>query len=217
MSIKVFLADGHAIVRDGLRCILQAQGDIIVVGEAADGWEVVRQVSELNPDVVVIEIAMPRLNGIDATKEIRERNPSIQVVILSIYSTPDHIFRAFQAGAKGYILKESAGQEVVNAIRAVHAGGRYLSKQIAETVIDDYVRQRRASKDRSPLERLSSREREILQLVVEGKTSAEIAEILYISPKTVETYRSHLMHKLGIRNIPCLVKFAIQQGLISLN
>jgi DNA-binding NarL/FixJ family response regulator len=216
MTIRVFLADDHDVVRDGLRFILEAQGDINVIGDAADGRQAVCEVEQLHPDVVVMDIAMPELNGIEVTHQIQETCPSTQVVILSMYSTPEHIFRALQAGARGYLLKESAGQEVVNAVRAVHCGRRYLSQRIAETVIDDYVHQRQSAMDRSPLQRLSPREREILQLVVEGKSSAEIAEKLFLSPKTVETYRSRLMQKLGLENLPSLVKFAIQHGLTPL-
>jgi len=216
MPLKVFLADDHAVVREGLRFILEAQGDIVVVGEATNGRQAVQKVQQLNPDVVVMDIAMPELNGIEATVQIRETCPSTEVVILSMYSTSEQVFQALQAGALGYVLKEAAGEEIVKAVRVVHGGRRYLCQQVAEIAIDNYVRRRQASQDRSPLERLSSREREILQLVVEGKTSAEIAEILYISPKTVETYRSRLMHKLGISDIPGLVKFAIQHGLTSL-
>ena len=217
MAITVFLADDHAVVRDGLRAILETQGDIRVVGQAADGREAVRQVQHLCPDIVVMDIAMPELNGIDATQQIREACPTTRIVILSVHATTEHIFRALRAGAKGYLLKESAGQEVADAVRAVHAGRRYLGLQITERVIDDYVLQRQVDEGRSPLERLSAREREILQLVVEGNSSAEIAEILRISPKTVETYRSRLMHKLGLGDLPSLVKFAIQHGLTPLN
>lgn len=216
MAITVFLADDHAVVRDGLRAILETQGDIRVVGQAADGREAVRQVQHLCPDIVVMDIAMPELSGIEATQQIREACPTTRIVILSVHATTEHIFRALRAGAKGYLLKESAGQEVVDAIRTVHAGRRYLGLKITERVIDDYVLQRQVEVGRSPLERLSAREREILQLVVEGKSSAEIAEILRISPKTVETYRSRLMQKLEIRDVPSLVKFAIQHGLTPL-
>jgi DNA-binding NarL/FixJ family response regulator len=216
MAIRVLLADDHAVVRDGLRFLLEAGGNITVVGEAADGRQAVRQVQALLPDVVVMDIAMPELNGIEATQQIRQACPSTQVVILSMYATKEHILRALRAGANGYLLKESAGQEVVDAIRAVRAGRRYLSQSIAETVIDDYVHERQAPPAQSPLERLSSREREVLQLVVEGKSSTEIAEILYLSPKTVETYRSRLMQKLGLSDLPSLVKFAIQHGLTPL-
>ena len=216
MSITVFLADDHAVVRDGLRVLLEAQPDIRVIGDAADGREAVSRVAQLRPDVVVIDVAMPELNGIEAARDIGEVCPSTQIIILSMHSTTEHIFRALQAGAGGYLLKESAGIEVVNAVRAVHAGRRYLSEKISDTLVDDYVRQRQAAEAKSPLARLSPREREVLQLVVEGKTSAEIADVLSLSVKTVETYRSRLMHKLAISDLPALVKFAIQHGLTPL-
>jgi DNA-binding NarL/FixJ family response regulator len=213
VSITVFVADDHAVVRDGLRALLEAQPDIRVIGDAADGREAVGQVARLGPDVAVIDIAMPELNGIEAAQGIGEVCPSTQIIILSMHSTTEHIFRALQAGARGYLLKESAGIEVVNAVRAVHAGHRYLSQKISDRLIDDYVRQRQAAEARSPLARLSSREREVLQLVVEGKSSAEIADTLSLSVKTVETYRSRLMLKLDISDLPGLVKFAVQHGL----
>jgi DNA-binding NarL/FixJ family response regulator len=216
MSITVFLADDHAVVRDGLWVLLEAQPDIRVIGDAADGRETVRRVTRLCPDVVVLDIAMPELNGIEAAREITQACPSTQVIILSMHSTTEHIFRALQAGAHGYLLKESAGIEVVNAVRAVHAGHRYLSPKISNGLIDDYVHQRQAAEAQSPLARLSPREREVLQLVVEGKSSAEIAGILSLSLKTVETYRSRLMQKLDISDLPSLVKFAIQHGLTPL-
>jgi DNA-binding NarL/FixJ family response regulator len=217
MDIKVFLADDHAVVRDGLRLLLEAEEGISVVGDASDGRKAVREVKRLRPDVVVMDIAMPELNGIEATRKVRESCPSTKVIILSMLYTKEHVFRALQSGARGYLLKESAGREVVKAVRTVHAGRRYLSQRIADTVIDDYIHRRQAAPARSPIEQLSSREREILQLVVEGKSSARIAEILYISPKTVETYRSRLMKKLGISDIPSLVKFAIQHGVTALD
>jgi DNA-binding NarL/FixJ family response regulator len=216
LSIAVFLADDHTVVRDGLRVLLETQHDITVIGDAANGRDAVRQVAELCPDVAVMDIAMPELNGIEATYQIRQLCPATQIVILSIHSTTEHIFRALQAGARGYLLKESAGAEVVNAVRVAYAGRRYLSHKITDKVLDDYVLQQETLKAPSPLERLSPREREVLQLVVEGKSSVEIADILSLSPKTVETYRSRLMHKLGINDLPNLVKFAIQHGLTPL-
>jgi DNA-binding NarL/FixJ family response regulator len=216
VTITVFLADDHAVVRDGLRVLLEAQPDISVVGDAANGRETVRQVLELCPDVAVIDIAMPELNGIEAARKLGEVCPSTQVIILSMHSTTEHIFRAMQAGARGYLLKESAGIEVEKAVRAVHAGHRYLSQKISDRLIDDYLRQRQDTEAKSPLARLSPREREVLQLVVEGKSSAEIANALALSAKTVETYRTRLMHKLAIGDLPSLVKFAIQHGLTPL-
>ncbi len=216
MSITVFLADDHAVVRDGLRLLLEAQPDMRVIGDAANGHETVRRVARLCPDVVVLDIAMPELNGIEAARQMGQVCPATHVIILSMYSTTEHIYQALQAGARGYLLKESAGIEVVNAVRAVHAGQRYLSPQISDRIVDDYIRQRQAAQATNPLARLSSREREVLQLVAEGKSSAEIAGILSLSLKTVETYRSRLMHKLGISDLPGLIRFAIQHGLTPL-
>ncbi len=216
MNVTVFLADDHAVVRDGLRVLLETQPDIRVIGDAANGRDTVRRVVRLCPDVVVVDIAMPKLNGIEAAREIAQVCPYTRVIILSMHSTTEHIFRALQAGAHGYLLKESAGIEVVNAVRAVHAGHRYLSEKISDRLIDDYVRQRQAAEVSSPLDRLSPREREVLQLVVEGKSSAEIATIISLSLKTVETYRARMMHKLGISDLPSLVKFAIRHGLTPL-
>ena len=216
MSIHVFLADDHAVVRDGLRFLLEAQPDITVVGDAANGRDAVRLVEQLRPDVVIMDIAMPELNGIEAARRVGELCPTARVMILSMHSTSEHIFRALQAGVQGYLLKESAGVEVVNAVRSLHAGQRYLSQKISNQVLDDYVRQREIAQAKSPLAGLSPREREVLQLVVEGRSSAEIASVLFISPNTVDTYRSRLMRKLGVNDLPGLVKFAIQHGLTSL-
>ena len=210
----VALADDHAVVRDGLRALLEAQSDISVVGDAANGREAVRLAVQLHPDVVVMDIAMPELNGIEATQQIHDASPSTQVLILSMHSTTEHIFRALQAGARGYLLKESAGNEVVDAIRVVRAGRRYLSQKIASTVLDDYISERGRA---SPLDSLSPRERQILQLVAEGRSSAEAATMLFLSPKTVDTYRSRMMQKLGICDLPSLVKFAIQHGVTQLD
>jgi DNA-binding NarL/FixJ family response regulator len=212
--IRIVLADDHGVVRDGLRVLLQAQPGIEVVGDAANGREAVRLTQQLHPDVLVMDIAMPELNGIEATLHIHDASPSTQVLILSMHSSTEHIFRALQAGARGYLLKDSAGAEVVDAVRAVHAGRRYLSQKIASTVIDDYISERQRA---SPLDSLSRRERQILQLVAEGKSSAEAAAILFLSPKTVDTYRSRMMQKLGIADVPSLVKFAIQHGVTQLD
>ncbi len=217
VAIKVLLADDHTVVRDGLRMLLEAQAGIEVVGEAADGREAVHEVSRLGPDVVVMDIAMPELNGIEATRTICEGGGAPKVIVLSMHFQTEYIFRALQAGAHGYLVKDSVGAEVVDAIRAVHRGSRYLSQDISESVIDDYIRQRGASKEKDPLLLLSPREREVLQLVVEGRSTSDIAEIASLSPKTVETYRSRLMNKLEIKNVPELVKFAIRYGLTSVD
>lgn len=216
MNITVFLADDHTIVRDGLRYLLEAEPDIEVVGDAANGREAVKLVTYLKPDIVIIDITMPELNGIEATYQICQLCPSTGVIILSMHANTMHIARALEAGAQGYLIKESAGIEVVEAVRTVNAGHKYLSQAVSDIVVSDYVSQKRALGYKSPLESLSAREREVLQLVVEGKSSAEIASILNLSPKTVESYRSRLMQKLDIGDIPSLVKFAIQHGLTPL-
>ena len=216
MTITVFLADDHAVVRDGLRYLLEAQPDMVVVGDAGDGRETVRLVDQHCPDIVIMDIAMPELNGIEATWEIGKRCPSAQVIILSMHSTDEHIKRAVKTGARGFLLKESAGVEVVKAVREVHKGECYFSQKISSRLIDSIVRQLCNDEGESQLDKLSPREIEVLQLVVEGKKSSEIADILSLSPKTIETYRSRLMNKLGIDDITGLVKFAIQHGLTTL-
>jgi len=196
--------------------MLESQDDIDVIGDAGNGHDAVDQAAQLCPDVAIVDIAMPELDGIDVTRKILKACTSTQVVILSMYSTSEHILQALRAGALGYVLKESAGTEVISAIRAVHAGHRYLSEKILETVVDDYLNQIETVKAESPLARLSLREREIMQLVMEGRSSTEIAHILYISPKTVETYRSRLMKKLDVSDLIGLIRFGIRYGLASL-
>ncbi|RIK91081.1 MAG: DNA-binding response regulator [Burkholderiales bacterium] len=211
--ITVVLADDHSIVRDGLRALLDADSDIRVIGDAANGREAVRLARQLLPDVMIMDIAMPEMNGIEATQLIREASPSTQVLILSMHSTTEHIVRALNAGARGYLLKDSAGTEIADAVRAVHAKRRYLSQKISSTVLDGCASGRRRT---TPLERLNSREREILQLVSEGKSSAEAAAVLFLSPKTVDAYRSRMMQKLEIDDLSGLVRFAIQHGITQL-
>ena len=214
MAIQVLLADDHAVVRDGLRFLLEVQGDISVVGNAVNGREAVRKAKELKPDVVIMDIAMPELNGIEATHQIHETCPATRVLILSMHASTEHVRQALRAGAQGYLLKKSAGAEVADAVRLIHAGGSYLSPEIAGTVITDYIADSRAT---DPLETLTHRERQILQLIAEGKSSAQAATSLFLSRKTVDTYRSRLMQKLGIHDMHGLIKFAVDHGLTSLD
>jgi DNA-binding NarL/FixJ family response regulator len=216
MGITVFLADDHAIVRDGLRSLLQAQKDMIVIGEAANGRDAVRSVVRLNPDIVLMDISMTEMNGIEAAEQICKSCHRTRVVILSMHASTEHISRALKAGVSGYLLKESAGAEVVCAIRTIHAGKRYLSQKISDHLWDLHQLAGKSVDSQDPLSRLSQREREVLQLVVEGKTSAEIARVLFLSAKTVDTYRSRLMQKLNLKDLPSLIKFAIHHGLTSL-
>ena len=206
MTIRVLIADDHAMMRDGLKALLSASPDISVIAEVSNGGDAVRRAQELKPDVVLMDIAMPDLNGIEAARMLRDKCPGARVVILSMHSSSEHVFRAFEAGAAGYLLKESAGTEADAAVRAVHGGRRYLSRAIAALA--------QAPAGRAgPLDSLSARERQVLQLVVEGHSSAEIAKRVHLSPKSVETYRSRLMKKLGVSDVPSLVKFAIHHGI----
>jgi RNA polymerase sigma factor (sigma-70 family) len=216
LKIRVLVADDHAIIREGLSVMLGNQPDMDVVAVATNGREAIRLVAEHEPDVAVIDISMPELNGIEAIQQMSPRHPHLKVVVLSIHETKPYVFRALKAGAMGYLIKETAGREVVDAVRAVYQGERYLSQRIADLLTSASFQKLESPSEISPLEKLSSREREILQLVAEGKTSQEIAERLSISPKTVDTYRSRLMDKIGVEDVAGLVKFAIQNGVISL-
>jgi DNA-binding NarL/FixJ family response regulator len=213
MPIRVLIADDHAIVRDGLRALLASNPEIEVVGDAADGVQAVSLVKSLRPDVALMDISMPGSSGIQATQQVLEVSPQTQVIILSMLGDPEDIFWALQAGARGYLLKESAGREVMEAVLAVYSGYIYLSQPVLKTLVADYVQLRGSAVKESPLEQLSQREREILNWVLAGKTSAEIAKILYLSPKTVESYRSRMMRKLGMTDMASLIRFAIQHGL----
>lgn len=213
MSITIFLADDHGVVRDGIRLLLETQPGFQVVGEAADGREAVRQIAQLSPRIALLDIAMPQLNGIEAALQIGERSPATRVIILSMHATSEHVIQALKAGAWGYLVKESAGLEVVKAVREVHVGRRYVSHKILELVLEYSLSLSEVAAAVSPLARLSPREREVLQLVAEGNSSADIARILPLSPKTVDTYRSRLMAKLGIKDLTGLIKFVIQHGL----
>jgi len=214
MGIRVLIADDHAVVREGLSGLLQAELELEVVGLARDGREAVRRAIELRPDVVVMDIAMPELNGIEATREIRKACESTRVVILSMYATSQHVHGAVRAGADGYVVKGGETIEIVEAIRAVHNGKRYVCKKITNSVASEFLN---GGHSKSPLELLSSRERQMLQHIVEGKTSAEIASTFSLSVKTIETYRSRMMRKLDICDLPSLVKFAIRHGISSLD
>lgn len=209
--IRALIADDHELVAEGLRQLLSAQPDIEVVGTARTGVEVLERVRELRPGLVLMDVAMPELNGVEAARRIRALCPQCKVVMLSMYSDAEHVHRALRAGAAGYVLKRAAAREALAAIRAVHAGGRYLSPEVAAGLAA------RLSDDlwQDPLERLSAREREVLQLLAESHTVKEIALRLALSPKTVETYRARLMEKLGIHNLAALVHFAVQHHLIN--
>ena len=213
MTIRVLIADDHAVVAEGLRFVVQAQADMEVVDCVQDGREAIRRAIATSPNIVLIDHAMPILNGTEATRLILERCPNARVIILSMHTNQVHVLHALQAGAMGYVAKKSAAKEVVDAIRTVHQGGRYLSKELVDKVIDQVLLR---APTQEPLERLSSRERQVLQMIAEGHGVSEIAVTLSLSPKTVETYRARLMEKLDIHDLPTLVKFAIQSGVTPL-
>jgi DNA-binding NarL/FixJ family response regulator len=208
MQTSVFIADDHSLIREGLRSLLAAHADIRVVGVAQSGLEAVREVLRLKPQIVLMDISMPDLNGLEATRQLADRWPASKVIILSMHATIEHYHQVIRAGAWGYLLKESATEEVAHAVRCVQAGRQYVSNSII-------ARFQYKPNIESPLDSLSRREREIMQLVAENHCSSKIAKLLNVSPKTVETYRCRLMQKLGMRGTPDLVKFAIRHGLTS--
>ena len=211
MAIRVLLADDHTLVREGIRMCLEALGDIAVVGEAADGRAAVQEALRLEPDVVLMDISMPILSGIEATAQIKKARPTIQVVGLSMYDDEEYVTRLLRAGASGYVLKRSAATELAAAVRAAHAGEAFLYPSIARRVIDDYRRRL----DRAPAAGLTPREREILGYIVEGRTNREIAELLTLSVKTVENHRTNLMAKLDAHDRGQLIRAAERLGLVA--
>lgn len=211
MSLRILLADDHAVLRDGLRALLDAEPGMEVVASVAGGREAIEAARRLKPDVAVLDINMPGLNGIEATHALLQLDPAPQVLILSMHGTSEHVYRALQAGARGYLLKESAGSEVAGAVRAVAAGRRYLGQRIADVALGDYLARGR---DSGPLDSLSARERQLLQLLAEGRGNAEAARLLSLSVKTIETYRSRLLQKLGLEDITALVRFAVEHHLV---
>ena len=215
MPIRILLADDHTVVRDGLRALLERQPDMAVVAEATDGRESVRLAEEQAPDVVVMDIAMPNMNGIEATRRILAGNPRAAVVILSMHQDESYVLRSLKAGAKGYLLKDSLRSDILEAIRAVSRGRSHLTRKIGRILQEDYVRQmeRRGLEDSYDL--LTGREREVLQLAAEGRTNKEVASLLNISLTTVETHRTHILQKLGLHSIPELILYAVRKGIIA--
>ena len=216
MGITILLADDHKILRQGLRTLLAKEMDMEVLAEAEDGRQAVRLVRELSPQVVIMDVGMPDLNGIEATRQILQESPETKVIALSMHSDRRFVTNMIKAGASGYLLKDSAFEELATAIRVVMARKTYLSHEIAHVVVKDYVKGG-SKEDPSVFSVLSPREREVLQLMAEGKTNRQIAEMLHVSLKTVETHRQQIMNKLEIHNIVELTKYAIREGLVSLD
>ena len=212
--IRILIADDHGIVRTGLRLLLDRIADMEVAGEAADGREAVRLAAELQPDVVVMDIGMPLLNGLEAAAQIVRENPHAAVIFLSMYTDESYIVRALDAGGRGYLLKDNADEDIEPAIRSVAAGRPFFSPTIAQALLEDYVRLMRQRGVQDSYDLLTEREREILQLLAEGKSNKEAASVLNLSPYTVESHRTNLMQKLGLHNTAEIVLYAVRKGII---
>lgn len=210
--ISVLIADDHTLVRAGIRSLLEKLPGVVVVAEASDGREILRLVAEHQPEIVLMDIAMPELNGLEATRLLTDQHPKVRVIILSIYSDEEHVYQALRAGAAGYLLKGGGAEELELAIRAVAQGETYLAPRVSRPVIDEYIRRTKASR---PDEILSNRQLQVLQLIAEGKTMKQVALELGISVKTVETHRSQLMGRLNIHDVAGLVRYALRMGLVN--
>jgi len=212
----IILAEDHHIVRQGLRALLEAEPDIQIVGEAANGLEAAQLAESRQPDVMIVDLMMPGLNGLEVTRQVAQRSPHTQVIILSAFENEAYVTEALGSGAAGYVLKKSSAADLVQAVREVVAGRRYLSPSLSERAIEAYVRyvQQVRDSDLDPYKTLTPREREVLHLAAEGHTNAEIAERLSISPRTVETHRANMMRKLGLRTSTDLIRYAMQRGIL---
>lgn len=216
-DIKVLLADDHGLVRQGLRFVLERQPGIVIVGEAGDGREAVRMAEELSPAIVIMDIAMPHLNGIDAAAQIVKRQPATGVIMLSVHSDETYVLRALNAGAKGYLLKDSAELDVIRAVQSVAQGRPFFSPAITQTLLEDYMRYLQQRQLSDSYELLTEREKEVLQLLAEGKSNKEAAALLNVSLYTVETHRTHLMQKLSLHNTAEIVLYAVRKKIIGSN
>jgi len=213
-KIKVLIADDHTVLRDGLRLLLGNQHDFEIVGEASDGRDAYFKVEELRPDVVIMDIGMPVLNGLDATLEIKRTFPDVKVLILTQHDNDEYVYRILQAGAAGYVLKRAAGVELVSAIRGVHGGKAFIYPSMTKELLTDYLRRAEAGQEKASYDGLTERERQILKMIADGCTNQQIAHLLCLSVKTVQAHRGHLMEKLNMHDRTELVKYAIRKGII---
>lgn len=213
-TIKVLICDDHAILRSGLRMLLNAEPDMTVVGEATDGIEAVELAGSLEPDLVLMDIAMPGMSGIEATEAIRRQHPQVKVLILTMHENEEYLFRTIRAGGGGYVLKKAADSELIEAIHQVMQGDAFLGPRVSAQIVQDYMERVETGEEQDSYARLTDREREILKLVAEGNTNQAIAKLLVISVRTVETHRAHIMDKLGLQNRAELVKYALRKGLL---
>lgn len=214
-KVRILIADDHTLVREGLRKILEAQSGLEVIGEAADGREAVRQALDLKPHVVIMDLAMPQLSGVDAIQQITRRLPSTRVLVLSMHADEVYVTRAIRAGAHGYLLKDSAGTDLFRAVTALAQNKSFFSPAVSRVMLDDYVRQLADRGITDRYDTLSEREREVFQLIAEGKVNKAIAEILHLSPSTVETHRARIMEKLDVHSAVEIVLYAVRKGIVS--
>ena len=213
-KIRILLADDHTILRAGLRMMLNAQPDMDVVGEAQDGRHAISETQRLQPDVVLMDVTMPDMNGIEATREIKKLLPETKILVLTMHENDEYVFQALRAGASGYMLKEAADTDLISALRVIQSGQFYLSPMAQSVMVGDYLQRVRTGEEKDSYSSLTEREREILKLVAEGYTNNQIAEQLIISPKTVDTHRTHVMDKLNLHSRAELVKYAMRRGLL---
>lgn len=212
-KIKVLLVDDHAIMRDGISALINLQDDIEIVGEASEGKEAIEKARELEPDVVIMDISMPEMDGLEATRRIKKKNPSVKVLVLTQHDNREYILSTIKSGSDGYLPKRALGSELVAAIRAIHQGHSFLYPTAAGILLEDYRRQ----VEKEPYDRLTEREREVFRLIADGNTSREIADMLFISLKTIHNHRAKIMEKLNIHNKSDLIKYAILKGLITID
>jgi len=215
--MKVLIADDHAIVREGLQAILSVQPDVELLGEATNGEEAVSKAKELQPDIVLMDITMPIMNGLDATRLIKKQNPDMKILVLTMHEEDDYFYRILEAGASGYFIKGGSFNELVSALRSVWHGDVFIYPTMAKKLLSNYLEGVKSGQEIEKYKKLTDREREILRLVADGRTSQEIAENLFISPTTVQTHRAHMMAKLGLHNRTELIKYAIRHGFVNLD
>ena len=212
---RVLLADDHQLMRSGVRLMLERETDLAVVGEACDGREAVALVKSLKPEVVVMDIGMPNLNGIEAARQMMEENPQLAIVMVSMHSDESYVLRALKAGARGYLLKDSAEADLIKAVHAVAGGKSFFSPAVSKLLLDDYLRKLKRSGTEDAYDLLTPREREVLQLIAEGKSNKDIANLLNLSVYTVESHRANLMEKLNLKGLPELILYAVRKGIIA--
>ena len=210
--IRILLADDHALIRTGIRNLLEGSPEFEVVGEASDGEEVLKKTKTLSPDVIIIDISMPKISGIDATKQIVESHPTIKVLVLTMHENAEYIYQIFKAGANGYLLKNAGKEELIDAIRAVSEGKKFIGRHVSDLMVSEYMKKANARDEGTDESPLTNRESEVLELIARGLNNQQIADQLYISPRTVDTHRTNIMQKIHVHDAANLVRYALEHG-----